>query len=177
MSPINARSRKPACALTSMLSSSARASADRALAFGAAAAPAEPGRSVRERRRRSRYRAQGRHDAGASVARAHAHCLCPQRRVRARGRHVSSLSPRAVGERPRFYGSLGAARNRWFADSPLEGTGFELLVRGRGEAGCRAFDAPNYLGRVGSRRSDPATAIGAPESRYQSRFPSRPINI
>jgi hypothetical protein len=24
-------------------------------------------------------------------------------------------------------------------DSPLEGTGFELLVRGRGEAGCRAF--------------------------------------
>ena len=41
-------------------------------------------------------------------------------------------------------------------DSPLEGTGFELLVRGRGEAGCRAFDAPSYLGRVGSRRSDPA---------------------
>src|SRR6516225_1401497 len=29
-------------------------------------------------------------------------------------------------------------RNRWFADSPPEGTGFELLVRGRGEAGCRA---------------------------------------
>jgi hypothetical protein len=25
------------------------------------------------------------------------------------------------------------------ADSPLEGTGFELVVRGRGEAGCRAF--------------------------------------
>jgi hypothetical protein len=24
-------------------------------------------------------------------------------------------------------------------DSPLEGTGFELLVRGRGEAGSRAF--------------------------------------
>jgi hypothetical protein len=24
-------------------------------------------------------------------------------------------------------------------DSPLEGSGFELLVRGRGEAGCRAF--------------------------------------
>ena len=24
--------------------------------------------------------------------------------------------------------------NRWFVDSPLEGTGFELLVRGRGEA-------------------------------------------
>ena len=31
------------------------------------------------------------------------------------------------------------ARNRKFADSPLEGTGFELLVRGRGEAGCCAF--------------------------------------
>src|SRR6516165_6565602 len=49
-------------------------------------------------------------------------------------------------------------------DSPLEGTGFELLVRGRGEAGCRAFDAPSCLGRVGSRRSDPATAIGAPRA-------------
>ena len=30
-------------------------------------------------------------------------------------------------------------RNRKFVDSPLEGTGFELVVRGRGEAGCRAF--------------------------------------
>jgi hypothetical protein len=30
-------------------------------------------------------------------------------------------------------------RNRWFADSLLQGTGFELLVRGRGEAGGRAF--------------------------------------
>src|SRR6516162_10933347 len=30
-------------------------------------------------------------------------------------------------------------RNRKFVDSPLEGTGFELLVRGRSEAGCRAF--------------------------------------
>ena|SRR6516164_8411056 len=41
-------------------------------------------------------------------------------------------------------------------DCLLERAGFELLVRGRGEAGCRAFDAPSYLGRVGSRRSDPA---------------------
>ena len=62
---------------------------------------------------------------------------------------------------------LRRERNRWFAD---EGTGFELLVRGRGEAGCRALDAPSYLGRVGSRRSDPATAIGAPESRYNRGF-------
>jgi hypothetical protein len=28
---------------------------------------------------------------------------------------------------------------RFAPDSPLEGDGFELLVRGRGEAGCRAF--------------------------------------
>ena len=58
-----------------------------------------------------------------------------------------------------------SGRNRWFVDSPLERAGFELLVRGRGEAGCRAFDAPSYLGRVGSRRSDPATTIG--DSREQ----------
>jgi hypothetical protein len=39
-------------------------------------------------------------------------------------------------------------------DSPLEGTGFELLVRGRGEAGfVEPFDAPVCLGRVGSRWS------------------------
>jgi hypothetical protein len=44
-------------------------------------------------------------------------------------------------------------------DSPLEGDGFELLVRERGASGCRAFDAPGCLGRVGSRRSDPATTI------------------
>jgi hypothetical protein len=30
-------------------------------------------------------------------------------------------------------------RNRKFVDSPLEGTGFELLVRGPGEVGCRTF--------------------------------------
>ena len=36
-----------------------------------------------------------------------------------------------------------------FADSSLEGTGFEPLVRGRGEAACR-------VRRVSSRRSDPA---------------------
>ena len=32
------------------------------------------------------------------------------------------------------------------------------------------LDAPSYLGRVGSRRSDPVTAIGAPESRYNRGF-------
>src|SRR6516165_6096033 len=30
-------------------------------------------------------------------------------------------------------------RNRWFADSPLEGDGFELPVRRRGQCGCRPF--------------------------------------
>jgi len=30
-------------------------------------------------------------------------------------------------------------RDRKFADSPLDGDGFELLVRGRGEVGCRAL--------------------------------------
>jgi hypothetical protein len=32
-----------------------------------------------------------------------------------------------------------AGRRKSLADSPLEGNGFELLVRRRGEAGCRAF--------------------------------------
>jgi hypothetical protein len=35
-------------------------------------------------------------------------------------------------------GALRWPRNRKFVDSLLEGAGFELLVRGRGEAGCRA---------------------------------------
>src|SRR6516162_1663839 len=56
---------------------------------GTAAAPAEPGRSVRERRRRSRYRDKGRHDPGAPVARTDAHCPCPQGWVRARGPALS----------------------------------------------------------------------------------------
>ena len=38
----------------------------------------------------------------------------------------------------RFEHSL-IKRNRKFVDSPLEGDGFELLVRGRGEVGCRAL--------------------------------------
>jgi hypothetical protein len=35
--------------------------------------------------------------------------------------------------------NIGSRKHRFATDSPLEGTGFELLVRGRGEAGCRAF--------------------------------------
>ena len=63
------------------------------------------------------------------------------------------------------FGQFGAPqarrspRNQKFADSPAERTGFELPVRGGGEAGCRPFAAPVCLGRVGSRQSDPATAI------------------
>src|SRR6516165_2840506 len=62
-------------------------------------------------------------------------------------------------------------------DCLLEGTGFELLVRGRGEAGLsrlltRPFawegSAAGGVTRPRDRRS---------ESRYQSRFPSYPINI
>jgi hypothetical protein len=33
----------------------------------------------------------------------------------------------------------------WSVDSPLEEDGFELLVRGRGEAGCRPFLAPGCV--------------------------------
>ena len=51
--------------------------------------------------------------------------------------------------------------NRKFADSSLEGTGFELLVRGRVKLVVVPFDAPGCVGRVDSRRNDPATAIGA----------------
>jgi hypothetical protein len=39
----------------------------------------------------------------------------------------------------------GANRNRKFVDSLLEEDGFELLVRGRGEAGCRPFRAPGCV--------------------------------
>ena|SRR6516165_2775144 len=38
------------------------------------------------------------------------------------------------------------ARNRKFVDSPLEGTGFELPVRGRGQSGCRPFYATESSG-------------------------------
>jgi hypothetical protein len=47
----------------------------------------------------------------------------------------------------------------------MEGTGFELLVRGLAVTLVAApFDAPGCLGRVGSRPSDPATAIAAPRT-------------
>jgi hypothetical protein len=47
--------------------------------------------------------------------------------------------------------------------SPLEGTGFELLVRGRCEGWLsRPFDARGCSRRVGRRPSDPATAEREP---------------
>ena len=49
-------------------------------------------------------------------------------------RHSSFVVPNCLGR-----ASLPPVRNRWFADSLLEGTRFELLVRGRGEARRRAF--------------------------------------
>jgi len=42
---------------------------------------------------------------------------------------------------PRWFGGP-IKRNRKFADSPPEGTGFELLVRGCGELVVAPFDAP-----------------------------------
>src|SRR6516162_7550002 len=55
-------------------------------------------------------------------------------------RRVENLSDASVRERSsQAFAPRQLPRNRWFVDSPLEGDGFELLVRGRGEAGCRAF--------------------------------------
>ena len=58
------------------------------------------------------------------------------------GRFPATLRRSEDGPRPSHFEAGGAApllRDRKFADSSAEGTGFELLVRGRGEAGCRAF--------------------------------------
>jgi len=51
--------------------------------------------------------------------------------------------------------------DREFADSPLEGDGFELLVRERGESGCRAC----LLG-TGRRALLPTDFIGYPTEGY-----------
>jgi Resolvase, N terminal domain len=62
-----------------------------------------------------------------------------------------------LAENPGFPGDEGEIWRE--TDCLLEGTGFELLVRGRCEGWLsRPFDAPGCLGRVGSRPSDPATA-------------------
>src|SRR6516164_3510081 len=49
--------------------------------------------------------------------------------------HDWQFQPKLDGARNR---NEPAARYGSSPDSPLEGTGFELLVRGRSEAGCRA---------------------------------------
>jgi len=45
------------------------------------------------------------------------------------------------------------ARNRKFADSPLERAGFELPVRGRGESGCHPFCAARLFRNGSVRRN------------------------
>ena len=51
--------------------------------------------------------------------------------------HVTALSPEPAGASGRRLAD--ATGTRKFVDSPLEEDGFELLVRGRGEVGCRAL--------------------------------------
>jgi hypothetical protein len=57
-------------------------------------------------------------------------------------------------------------RNRKFVDSPLEGNGFELPVRGRGQSDCRhfvqpaAFDRdPNHTGTKAAARYQALSAL------------------
>ena len=74
-----------------------------------------------------------------------------------RGRDATSILPiKRRGANTMDRGSPGAIRketlvmassrqpprNRWFVDSPLEGNGFELPVRGRGQPDCRLFVQP-----------------------------------
>jgi len=56
-------------------------------------------------------------------------------------------------------------RNRKFVDSPLEGTGFELPVRGRGQCGCRPFYAAECSGRVGAPFQFPDRQARRPASK------------
>ena len=59
----------------------------------------------------------------------------PQRRDVGDLAGQETTAERAVGDKALRDPPL---RDRKFADSALEGTGFELLVRGRSEADCRA---------------------------------------
>jgi DNA invertase Pin-like site-specific DNA recombinase len=58
-------------------------------------------------------------------------------------------------------------RDRGFADSPLEGDGFELPVRGRGQSVCRPFCRTRLLGDAG--RAFREVASGAKTDRAQLR--------
>src|ERR1700747_613069 len=70
---------------------------------------------------------------------------------------------------------LPSSRRPSHSISPLEGTGFELPVRGRGQAGCGPFYAAETSGRVGapSQFSDsPTLCIKAAWTR-----PPRPQSV
>src|ERR1700747_539382 len=54
----------------------------------------------------------------------------------------------APASRPRR--GLHRLRTKSSRDSPLEGNGFELPVRGSSEAGCCPFSCVSCLGRVGA---------------------------
>jgi hypothetical protein len=66
--------------------------------------------------------------------------------LRERQRSPEEVASEAVELREE--GAWRAGRDREFADSPLEGTGFELPVRGRGQSGCRPFYAAESSGRI-----------------------------
>ena len=63
--------------------------------------------------------------------------LSPAREIGCLSRLASRTFTTRQGWRPR--GAFSPQRNRWFADSLLEGTGFELPVRGCDESGFRSF--------------------------------------
>ena len=64
---------------------------------------------------------------------------------------------------PRGHCRRHTARNRWFVDSPQEGTGFELPVRGHGASRYRPCGGTSCRGRVGasSQFSDRITPCGS----------------
>src|SRR5262252_10250233 len=51
-----------------------------------------------------------------------------------------------------FFLTVGLRGTECSSDSPLEGNGFELPVRGSGEAGCGPFSCAGCLGRLGVLR-------------------------
>src|SRR5215813_11002692 len=87
--------------------------------------------------------------------------------ARTLGRQDKRLSPACASEPPvsawpggralpsveaHFASISRPPRDRKFADSPPEGDGFELPVRGRGQSGCRPFGWAVLCDRVRSGR-------------------------
>jgi hypothetical protein len=62
------------------------------------------------------------------------------------------------------------SRTQFAEDSSLEGTGFELLVRGRGEAGLSRLLTRRLLGTGRQPAERPRHRDRHSESRYQSRY-------